>query len=528
MESAVRVFCLAAALLAALPASAQVWRSDQGDGQFRNPVLYADYPDPDIIRVGTDYYFSTTTFVNVPGITILHSKDLVNWTLYSHVVDRLDGREQYDLKNGDGYRRGLYATSLRHYRGTFYIVVTPVGQKTRVYYARDLRGPWKFHVLDREAFDPGFFIDDDGKGYIATAVNSDGTITLLSLNKDFSAIVDARKIHYIKGAEGSKIIKRNGWYYIFNAIPPRLGMTVSRARSLFGPWETRNQIDDTTGGHQGALVEMPGDHWFGFVMVDAGAIGRMTNMSPVYWDKDWPIWGTPDAPGRVPERARKPINGFPFAEPATSDDFASAKLGLQWQWNHNPDNRRWSLRERPGYLRLHATVAPDFWHAPNTLTQKAQGPKSRAVVKLDISHLRPGDRCGFGTLGQISASIAASREAGGKPFLTMSVSESTEKGPRIDPRVIREPIAGDALWIGVDADFVGNQGGLSYSLDGRSWKALGGRFPLAFAWRTGTFQGEQFAISCYNPQASAGYLDIDSFVLSGADKSDAATIAPNR
>jgi len=509
-------WCAGIVLLAtAGGASAQVWRSDQGDGTFRNPVLYADYPDPDIIRVGSDYYFVTTTFANAPGLTILHSKDLVNWQLYSHVVPRLDGLPQYDLKDGDAYRKGLFAASLRHHHGMFYIVVTPVGQNTRVYYARDLRGPWKFNQLDRVAFDPGFFIDSDGTGYIATASTADGTITLLTLDKGFRNIIASRKIHYIKGGEGSKIIRRGDWYYLFNSIPPRLGLTVSRARGLFGPWETRNQIDDKTGGHQGALVDLPGGEWFGFVMVDAGSIGRMTNLSPIFWRDDWPVWGTPDAPERVPARARKPVPGFAFSEPATSDDFTRPRLGLQWQWNHNPDNTRWSLGERPGFLRLRPTVSDGFWTARNTLTQKGQGPRSHAVVKLDISNVRTGDRCGFGTLGQYSANIAVSRNELGNPYLSMAVLESRQEGPKTDLRVAEQPISGKTVWLGIDADFTTDRGTLSYSLDGRRWTDLGGTFPLAFAWRTGTFQGEQFAIFCYNPKPSTGFLDVDSFTLSG-------------
>ncbi|MHA6720999.1 glycoside hydrolase family 43 protein [Sphingomonas sp. RS6] len=518
MKRAAR-FGLAAALALAVgcpAAQAQVWRADQGDGTYRNPLLYADYPDPDIIRVGDDYYFVSTTFVNVPGITILHSKDLVNWTLLSHVADRLEGTPAYDLNGGNGYRHGLYAASLRHHKGLFYIVVTPVGLNTRVYYARDPKGPWQYHHLDRQAFDPGFFIDDDGTGYIATASTADGTITLLTLNKDFSAVTASQKIHYIRGAEGSKIVKREGWYYLFNSLPPRLALSVSRSRSLFGPWETRDQIDDRTGGHQGAIVDLPDGRWYGFVMVDAGSIGRMTNLSPIFWQDGWPVWGTADAPGRVPDRAAKPIPGFPFAEPPASDGFDAASLGLQWQWNHNPDNARWSLTERPGWLRLHATTAPDLWSARNTLIQKGQGPKSRAVVKLDIGHLRPGDRCGFGTFGQYSAGIGAGRAADGKPYLDMTVLESTTEGPKIDTRVARHPIHGDALWLALDLDFTSDAGRASYSLDGKDWTPLGGTFPLAFAWRTGTFQGEQVALSCFNPSPSTGFLDVDSFTLLAA------------
>ena len=511
------VAVLAMALAAGGPASAQVWRSDQGDGTYRNPLLFADYPDPDIIRVGSDYYFVTTTFANAPGLTLLHSKDLVNWRLFSHVVPRLDDRPDYRLDNGkDAYRRGLFAASLRYHDGTFYVAVTPVGQNTRIYRSRDPRGPWVMNELDREAFDPGLFIEPDGTAYIATAIGSDGTIRLLKLDPGLRRVVDDRKVHYNAGAEGSKIIRRGQYYYLFNAIPRRLGLTVSRAHSLYGSWETRPQIDDRSGGHQGALVDTADGKWVGFVMLDAGSIGRTTNLSPVFWQDDWPVWGTPDAPGRVPERAAKPIAGFPFAEPATSDDFSSAKLGQQWQWNHNPDDTRWSLTQRPGFLRLRPTRADGLWRARNTLTQKAQGPRSRAEVKLDISGIAAGDRCGFGTFGQYSATLAVSRDDRGAAQLVMDVIESTETGPAVKDRTPPIAFAGSTLWIGLDLDFTTDRGRLSYSRDGKRWVAAGGAFPLAFAWRTGTFQGQQMALSCYNAKPGNGYLDIDRFTLRAA------------
>ena len=513
-STAAGVTLAALALLVDGTGAAQVWRADQGDGTYRNPLLFADYPDPDIIRVGSDHYFVTTTFANAPGLTLLHSKDLVNWRILSHVVPELDDRSEYRLAEGkDAYRRGLFAASLRFHDGMFYVAVTPVGQNTRIYRARDPQGPWAMNELDRAAFDPGLFIERDGTGYIATSIGSDGTIRLLKLDPDFRRVVDDRKVHYIAGAEGSKIVRRGGYYYLFNAIPRRLGLTVSRARSIYGPWETRPQIDDRSGGHQGALVDTADGKWVGFVMLDAGAIGRTTNLSPIFWQDDWPMWGTPDAPGRVPARATKPVAGFPFAEPATSDDFSARQLGKQWQWNHSPQDERWSLSERPGFLRLYPTRADGLWSARNTLTQKAQGPRSRAEVKLDIGHVAPGDRCGFGTFGQFSATLAVTRDAKGAAVLSMEVIESTERGPSIERRVPAVPYTGSKLWIGLDLDFTTDRGRLSYSRDGVRWQATGGDFPLAFAWRTGTFQGQQMALSCYNPAPGRGHVDVDSFTL---------------
>ncbi|MFY9351178.1 MAG: glycoside hydrolase 43 family protein [Sphingobium sp.] len=509
----IRAAAIALVATLATAAPAQVWRSDQGDGTYRNPVLFADYPDPDIIRVGEDFYFASTTFANSPGVTILHSKDMVNWRIVSHVVDRLDGDPRYDLKDGGDYRHGFYAASLRRHKGLFYLAVTPVGHKTRIYRSASITGPWTYKELDREAFDPALFIDGDGTAYLGTSIGSDGTVTLLTLNDDLSAVTAAKVTYYNKGAEGSKIVRHNGYYYLFNAIPGKLAMTVSRARSLWGPWETKPSIDDKTGGHQGAIVDMPDGSWYGFVMVDAGAIGRMTNISPIFWKDDWPWWGTPDRPDYVPDRSPKPIPGHPFAEPPTSDDFASPKLGLQWQWNHNPDDSKWSLKERPGFLRLHATQADGIWTARNTLTQKAQGPKMRAVAKLDTKGIKPGDICGLGNFGKYNAQLSVVGGAKGATSLRMMLTESTKDGPVTQVRIPSIPIKGRTLWLRTDMDFDTKVGRVAYSLDNAKWTEVGGSFPLAFDWRTGTFQGQQIAVSCYNPAPAGGHLDVDSFTL---------------
>ncbi|BCU78097.1 glycoside hydrolase 43 family protein [Luteolibacter sp. LG18] len=506
---------LAAALCSAaasLPAHA--WQSDNGDGTFTNPPLYADYPDPDVIRVGDDFYFVTTTFANSPGLRILHSKDLVNWEILGHVVERLEGSEKFDLKNGNAYRGGIFAPSIRHRGGVFYVVVTPVGQNTRIYQTKDPKGPWTCHELDRPAFDPGFFIDDDGKGYIITSGGWDGTATLLTLNEDYTKVTSEEKVHFNKGAEGSKLVKRGGWYYLFNAIPGRLALTVSRAKSLHGPWETREQIDDRTGGHQGAIVDLPDGRDFGFVMIDNRFAGRMTNFSPVFWEDGWPVWGTKEAPGKVPERAEKPVKGGPVMQPATSDTFNSATLGVQWEWNHNPDTARWSLIERPGFLRLHATEASTLWTARNTLTQKGQGPWSRGDVKLDLRNLKPGDTCGFGTFGKVNGHIAVTCGADGALALGMQVIEDTTQGQKTDVRVAPQPFRAKEVFLRTELDFKSGKAMCAYSLDAKEWKTLGGEFDATYDWQTGTFQGPQFALFCFNPKPGAGFVDVDAFRFS--------------
>jgi beta-xylosidase len=493
--------------------SARAWQSDNGDGTFTNPPLYADYPDPDIIRVGEDFYFATTTFVNSPGLKLLHSKDLVNWEIVSNVVTRLDGDPKYDMNGGTSYRHGIFAPSLRYHNGTFYIAVTPVGQSTRIYRSRDPKGPWICKEIGEQAFDPGMYIEPDGKAYIITSGSWDGTITLLTLNDDLSRVVRKEKIYYIKGAEGSKVVKRGDWYYLFNAIPSRLGMTVSRAKNLTGKWETIKQIDTASGGHQGALVDLPDGTYYGFAHRDSGAIGRMTQISPVYWENDWPVWGTREHPMQIPSVVKKPVQGCRVMQPVASDNFSTPALGLQWAWNHNPDNSRWSLTARPGFLRLMPTKATGFWTARNTLTQKGQGPWSRGDVILDLSHLKPGDICGFGTLGKFSGHIAVSCDKDGKLSLGMEVVEDTKTGLKTDVRVTGIPVKDKQIHLRADMDFVTDKCALSYSFDGRDWLPLGGAFELAYDWQTGTFQGPQYAIFCYNPDPSDGFLDVDSFTF---------------
>ncbi|HTY88028.1 MAG TPA: hypothetical protein VMB80_11225, partial [Candidatus Acidoferrum sp.] len=266
-------------------------------------------------------------------------------------------------------------------------------------------------------------------------------------------------------------------------------------------------------GHQGAIVDMPDGSDYGFVMKDSGTIGRMTYISPIFWTNDWPVWGTTNAPGRVPATAPLPMVGKPAYQIPTSDEFASATLGLQWQWNHNPDNARWSLTERPGFLRLHPTAATNFWYARNTLIQKGQGPSSAAEVRFDLSHLQAGDNGGLGALGKTNGTIAVTCNDPGNYTLSLNLIASTNstKTNLVTTTVTTAPYTGTNIFLRLGMDFIRSKGTVLYSADGRNWTQLGGQFNIAYDWLTGTFQGEQFAIFCYNPQPGAGYLDVDWF-----------------
>jgi len=309
------------------------------------------------------------------------------------------------------------------------------------------------------------------------------------------------------------VVKVGNYYYIFNSQPATGNFYVSRATSLFGPYTFMNILNNGNGGHQGAIVDLPDGSYYGFVMKDSGAIGRMTYISPIFWTNNWPVFGTKNAPGQVPTMAPLPVVGAPAYKILTSDDFSSPTLGWQWQFNHNPDNARWSLTDRPGFLRLHPTGATNFWYARNTLIQKGQGPWSGAAVKFDLSHLQPGDICGLGTLGKTNGNIAVVCGTNGGLTLTMNVIVPLD-GTDTNLATITEataPFTGTTLYLRVALDFTGNSGTGFYSSDGITWTQLGSAFNLAYDWATGTFQGEQFALFCYNAQPGRGYVDVDWF-----------------
>jgi xylan 1,4-beta-xylosidase len=501
-----------------IPAEAKT--ADNGDGTYTNPPLYADYPDPDIIRVGDDFYMVSTTFANSPGLALLKSKDLVNWTTIGNVVDRLHGNARYDMKGGTLYRNGLFAPSLRHHKGKFYVAVQPnnTGQGLQIYQTDDPEGDWELNQLDESAFDPALFFDDDGRPYVIWSGAWHPEIYLRELTPQLDGFAGERQvIHTYQGLEGTHVVKRGDFYYMFHSMPRELAMYVSRSKNLLNGWETRRSIDDASGsGHQGAIVDLPDGAWFGFAMLDRGPIGRVTNISPISWEDNWPVWGDDN---RVPANAPKPIAGHPIIKHPPSIEFDAVELAPDWRWNHNPDNSRWSLRERPGYLRLRPTVSADFWNALNSLTHKGWGPTSCAVVTLDVSQLREGDRAGLGMLGKSISTLAVERVDSQNYRIVLSTGVDGES--EVEP-IASAPISGSEIELALQMDFDNATGRCAYRVDDQEWTVLGDKFPLMWDWRTGTFQGEQYALFCYNASESDGYVDVDSVQF--VEQPQAATI----
>jgi beta-xylosidase len=521
MNRSILALVFALGMCSALPIQA----ADNGDGTYSTPPLYADFPDPDVIRVGDDFYMVSTTFMNSPGLALLHSKDMVNWTTINNLVDRLDfdNDPRQDMVGGTLYRNGIYAPSIRYNNGTFYVAVQPNGISgnvpLQIFRTTDPHGEWQRNQLNFGAFDPALHFEEDGTPYVVYGGAWQDDTFMRRLNSTLTSSVGGEQvIKSVAGTglprlEGAHVIKTDGYYYIFNAAPGQGRMYISRSNAASlatsaGTWTTVPSVSGATGGHQGAIVDLQNGDWYGFVMRDSGAVGRMTNISPISWQDDWPIWGTNN---QVPGQAPKPILGEPIVIHPRSTDFSDPTLPHDFRWNHNPDDTRWSLSERPGYLRLKPTVAPDFWNARNSLTYKGFGPTSQAVVELDISNLQSGDRAGLGMIGKGVATLAVSRLANGQSQLTLSTGSATATSGPVTQQATAAIGDADTIYLTLRMNFSNNQGQTAYSLDGIEWTTIGNSFPLLWDWATGTFQGEQYALFNYNPAGSSGFVDVNRF-----------------
>ena len=498
---------------------------------YDNPILWADVPDPDVLRVGDTFYMVTTTMHQFPGAPVMRSKDLINWETISYVFDRLTDSPRYDMQGGTIYGRGQWATSLKYHDGKFYILFAPNEQgdagRSYLYSAEDPAGPWTLVSRLPHFHDSSLLFDDDGRVYVVY-----GTGRMCELKPDLSGVIEGSDMQLFQPEadetgilEGSRMVKRDGKYYLLMIsqvwAPGRYRREVCyRADDIHGPYEKKVILQSDQGGFphagQGTIVDTKDGDWYGIIFQDRGAVGRVITLMPCRWLDGWPMLGDED--GHIPDRMRPVVTGQPAFPLAVSDDFSSERLGMLWQWNHNPVDAAWSLTERPGHLRLKTSrVADNLFLAPNTISQRMLGPRCSAYVKMDVSHLRAGDRAGFCAFNGHSGVLTVRKE-GRKNLLTLTdetvnIAGGNKQVTGVDVTE-RERIvfSQGTIWLRIDGDFtVGRDiATFYYSLDGRQWQQVGGEFQMRFDWQR-LFMGTRYAIFCYATKRKGGYVDIDEF-----------------
>lgn len=477
--------------------------SDNLNGTFTNPVIFADYPDPDIIRVGSDFYMVSSTFHHAPGIPVLHSRDLVNWRVIGHAYERLpESNPAYSMQNGKvAYRGGSWAPCIRHHNGKFYIGFNTPDEGFFMCIAERPEGPYEMVPFGQELYDPGLFFDNDGRVYVFHAAIG---ICVTELTADARAVksepVPIYQTAFGYPFEGSHGYKRDGWYYVCVTARGYNGLQLClRSRSIHGPYEARVLSGDDlnyagAGLHQGGFVELEnGETWF-FLFQDRDYVGRVPVLQPVHWTDGWPVFGDPENYWKASVTCRKPsVDGsHPVAVPVAGNEFDAPQIGLQWEWSHNPDDAGWSLTERPGWLRIRAGSATDFLHARNTLTQRITGPASSAVTLLDVSGLAEGDVAGLAIANIPYAFISAARTDG--EIRVRMVNNG---------RLVAEsaPVAGGNIFLKADADADGHAR-FFFGTDGEALTSLGEPFLMEFTVKT--FLGNRFGLFCYHAGDSEG------------------------
>jgi beta-xylosidase len=499
-------------------------QSDNGDGTYTNPVISADFPDPDVILADDVYYMVTTTMFVFPGVTLLKSFDLVNWEYCSNAVPRFDFSPCYNLDGCNRYGHGQWATSLKYNNGTFYLLFITLDEGGFLCTASIPEGPWDIKKLPKGFYDPGLFFDDDGRIYVAHGYSK---IYVTELDKDFApagkdSLVCTGTIR--RGLEGTHVYKINGYYYLYGTYGGLDGIQVAlRSKNIFGPYEQKVVIRDTTPGptfgiHQGALIKTQTGEWWTMLFVDSGPFGRFPSLQPVAWIDDWPMAGVN---GKGVITCKKPDVGksYPVKTLPTSDEFDHVKLGMQWGWNHNPEASGWSLDEKPGCLRLKTlTVADSLPKARNTLTQRifayySDTLASIASTKMDIDHMQDGDVAGLAVF-QYPYAFVGIKKVQSENYIIM-----VNNGQTVDSAVIEGSTiylrAGAIYGSGADHLVYGKAApgtgtaSFSYSLDNKSFIRIGNELKMSFNLKI--FTGNKFCLFNFATKAAGGFVDFDWF-----------------
>jgi beta-xylosidase len=494
------------------------WKTwgDQGDGTYRNPVLPSDYSDIDCIRVGSDYYAISSTFQFSPGMVILRSKDLVNWSILGHVVADLNeiGPElNWDRMNR--YGKGIWAGAIRYHDHRYWVYFGTPNEGYFMSMAVNPAGPWTtlHHVLPGPGWDDCCpFWDDDGQGYLVGSNFRDGyQIHLWQLSPDGRDVVadSDRVIHQSRGSEANKLYKINGLYYhLFSTVKPEGRVVMmERSKNILGPYDEERQLSHAEKPfhepNQGGLVQTEQGDWYWFTHHGSGDwAGRIDSLLPVTWVGGWPLIGAvgPDGIGHMVWSGPKPVLGFPPVIPQSSDEFNETGLPPQWEWNYQPRADKWSLTENPGWLRLHAfrPMPPgNLLAAGNTLTQRSfQVSANEVIIKLDLGGMADGQRAGLCHFSKTYSFLGVGQEG------TARVLEYEHNGKI----TVGPPILGRLLWLKSSWGLDG-QSRYAYSEDGENFLPFGE--PYTLAW--GNYRGDRIGIFCYNSKADEGYVDVDYF-----------------
>lgn len=503
---------------------AQKMQSDNGNGTYTNPVIAADFPDPDVILVDNTYYMVSTTMFIFPGVTLLKSKDLVNWEYCSNAVQRFDFNNCYNLDGCNRYGHGQWATSLKYHDGKFYLLFITLNEGGFICSSVKPEGPWQIKKLPKGFYDPGLFFDDNGKIYVAHGYNE---IYMTELDKNFAPLSKDSLVYkgdIRKGLEGTHVYKIDEFYYLYCTYGGLDGFQAAfRSKNIYGPYEEKVVIRDTTKGpnfgiHQGALIKTQTGEWWTILFVDSGPFGRFPSLQPVTWLDGWPMVGVN---GKAVLQYKKPDVGksYPVKQLPTSDEFSNSKLGMQWGWNHNPDPVKWSLKERTGYLRLKTVkVVDSLQKALNTLTQRmfayySDSLASIGTTKIDISHIKEGDMAGLAVFQDPYAFIGI-KKINGQNYIMM-----VNNGRTIDSLVIKgsaiylraQAIFGSGAAPAYGGNFVQGTGtaSFSYSIDNKSFMKIGNELKMKFNLKI--FTGNKFCLFNYATEKIGGYVDFDWF-----------------
>ncbi|MDT0649518.1 glycoside hydrolase family 43 protein [Autumnicola edwardsiae] len=512
----------------------EVWVSDNEDGTFTNPILYADYSDPDVTRVGEDYYMTASSFNAAPGLPILHSRDMVNWKLINYALPKQVPEENFSVPQ---HGNGVWAPSIRSHNNELYIYWGDPDYGIYMVKTDDPYGNWDEPVLVMEGkglIDPSPLWDDDGKAYLvhAYAGSRAGVKSLLSVNKmntDGTKVLDAGR-HVFDGhdnqptIEGAKFYKRNGYYYIF---APAGGVStgwqlILRSRNIYGPYEEKVVLEqgstNINGPHQGAWVETPGgEDWF-YHFQDVEAYGRIVHLQPMSWKNDWPVMGEDkdgNGIGEPVKTHKKPDVGknYPVVTPVESTEFEGDSLGLQWQWHANP-KVVWHAK-LPGndYLRLFSIKtpedAPNLWMTPNLLLQKFPAPDFKATTKISIfpEEAEEGKRAGLIVMGMDYATLTLTHDGNG--FIIRQTQAIDAIGGEEEVTIAEKRIDSNEVVFRLEVSAPDATCRFSYSENGKKFTSIG----EAFKAQPGKWIGAKVGLFSVSTQEAkrGGYADVQYF-----------------